>query len=97
MAAIQKKRCLVCGEFFKPCSTITQGLNWRRLFCSPECCREWMNRQGSPVPEERSEVVQPEEPAAPEVIPESEPVAVEEPEQEIVKPVSRSRKKKTEE
>ena len=94
--AVQKKRCLICGEFFKPCSTITAGLNWRRLFCSEKCCREWMRRQGTPVPEERVESAQQVEPVVapePEVAPESEPVV----EQEVVKPVSSSRRKKTEE
>ena len=67
------------------------------MFCSPECCSEWLRRQGSSKPEEKSAAVQPEEPAVPEIVPESEPVVAEEAEQEVVKPVSRSRKKKTEE
>jgi hypothetical protein len=55
-----------------------------------------MRRQGTPVPEEKVESAQPVEPVVtpePEVAPESEPVV----EQEVVKPVSRSRRKKTEE
>ncbi|MBQ2641135.1 MAG: hypothetical protein IJG15_03970 [Lachnospiraceae bacterium] len=79
--AIQKKPCLVCGRLFKPCSTITEGLNWRRSFCSPECCQEWMRRQTAPEPE-------------PEHIVEE---AVEEQPVETVKPTRRvSRKEKDE-
>lgn len=92
MADIKKKPCLICGKYFKPCSTITSGLNWRRLFCSEECCREWMRRQNSPMPVEK----QPEEPVVQEVseeIPVEEPVVVEETAQEVVKPARKTRRK----
>lgn len=47
--AVESKKCLICGTPFKPCSTITEGLNWRRLFCSPECCQEYVRRSVEPV------------------------------------------------
>lgn len=43
--AIKSKPCLICGKPFKPCATITDGLNWRRDFCSPECCQEHIRRK----------------------------------------------------
>lgn len=52
--AIPSKACLICGKSFKPCCTITNGLNWRRDFCSPECCQEYIRRK------EAAKVVVPE-------------------------------------
>ena len=99
MSAIKKKPCLICGKPFKPCSTITAGLNWRRLFCSEECCKEWMRRQNTPLPENKD--ARPEEPVVAETVAEEPVVPVEEPVaeevQEVVKPTRKVRRRATKE